>query len=220
MVRSLDDPYPVYASVLGRHGVEVDPKRLMQTWTVLAARFHRAAGKFLGRTDVYWRAIHFRVLRELGVHDPDGEIAEEVRQESLNPRHYPPYPEVVAVLHELRSQGLELHIVSNNTENLRAILASLGWESWFRSVSFSQEVGADKPDPKVFEIAVERAGVPANEVRHVGDGWQTDVLGAVRAGLRPVFLDRYGSPAVRGVPTITNLRALLPIVAPAARATA
>jgi putative hydrolase of the HAD superfamily len=58
-------------------------------------------------------------------------------------------------------------------------------------------VGADlakraKPDPALFEIACARAGVAPDRAVHVGDSWDADVVGAQRAGIRAVWLDRDG----------------------------
>ena len=54
----------------------------------------------------------------------------------------------------------------------------------------SEEVGFEKPDPRIFECALERFGVMPSEAIHVGDQYYSDVQGALRSGLQPVLLDR------------------------------
>ena len=65
-----------------------------------------------------------------------------------------------------------------------------GLEGRFQFVVFSQDYGVEKPDPRLFEIAVEQAGCSRQEFLHVGDSLQNDVAGANRAGVRSVWLNR------------------------------
>ena len=74
----------------------------------------------------------------------------------------------------------------------RVILANLGIDSFFELKAISWEVGAAKPDPKIFAWALENMNIPADEALHVGDSIQEDVEGAAKAGLVPVLLDRQG----------------------------
>ncbi|MGA8274962.1 MAG: HAD family hydrolase [Thermoplasmata archaeon] len=59
-------------------------------------------------------------------------------------------------------------------------------------VSAQEQVA--KPDPRIFRIALERAGAPASETVMVGDSWRNDVLGARAAGIRPVWFNRFNRP--------------------------
>ena len=56
----------------------------------------------------------------------------------------------------------------------------------------SEETGFIKPDPRIFQVALQRVGCDAKDVVMVGDAWQADVLGATRAGIRAVWLNRTG----------------------------
>lgn len=63
----------------------------------------------------------------------------------------------------------------------------------------SQVVGAEKPDPKIFRIALDGLGLEAGEVVHVGDTRFADIAGAQAAGIRPIHIDPYGDcPAPDG----------------------
>jgi putative hydrolase of the HAD superfamily len=68
-----------------------------------------------------------------------------------------------------------------------------GLENMFEFVVFSQDYGIEKPDPRIFQIAVEKAGCSEGELLHVGDSLEDDVLGAVNAGIRFVWLNRQGA---------------------------
>jgi putative hydrolase of the HAD superfamily len=63
----------------------------------------------------------------------------------------------------------------------------------FRFVVFSQDDGVEKPAPKLFDIAVDKAGCSIHELLHVGDSLDNDVAGATRAGIRCVWLNRIGA---------------------------
>ncbi len=61
----------------------------------------------------------------------------------------------------------------------------------FQFVVFAQDYGVQKPDPRLFEIAIRQAGCTKRQLLHVGDSFQNDVMGAKRAGVRSVWLNRH-----------------------------
>jgi putative hydrolase of the HAD superfamily len=65
-----------------------------------------------------------------------------------------------------------------------------GLEEMFQFVIFSQDHGVEKPDPKLFEVAIEKAGCSKHEFLHVGDSLQDDIVGAKNAGVASVWLNR------------------------------
>jgi putative hydrolase of the HAD superfamily len=65
----------------------------------------------------------------------------------------------------------------------------LGLASCFDCVLDSSDLGVEKPDPRLFEIALERSHASRDTTIHVGDLYHVDVLGARAAGLRSVLLD-------------------------------
>jgi putative hydrolase of the HAD superfamily len=92
----------------------------------------------------------------------------------------------------LRDHGLKLVVVSNANGTLRAHLERIGLASCFDVVIDSCDEGVEKPDPRLFEIALARAGARPDTTIHVGDLYQVDVVGARAAGLRGVLLDETG----------------------------
>jgi putative hydrolase of the HAD superfamily len=65
-----------------------------------------------------------------------------------------------------------------------------GLEGMFQFVVFSQDYGVEKPDPKLFNIAVEKSGYAKSQLLHVGDSLETDVIGAMKIGIKYVWLNR------------------------------
>ena len=92
----------------------------------------------------------------------------------------------------LREHGLTLVVVSNANGTLRAHMDRIGLAQYFDVVIDSCDEGVEKPDPRLFEIALERAGARRESTIHVGDLYQVDVVGARAAGLRGVLLDETG----------------------------
>jgi putative hydrolase of the HAD superfamily len=99
------------------------------------------------------------------------------------------YPEVVDTLEKLRSRFL-LAVISNFDGRLRFILRHLGISEFFAHIFVSSEIGADKPDPEIFRLALKLIDLEPNEVLHVGHDSERDWKAAAEAGLRIFRLDR------------------------------
>lgn len=92
-------------------------------------------------------------------------------------------PGAVDALRRIRSRlGLKLAVVSNFDTRLRRILADLGLGDVFDAVTVSAEVGAEKPNPRLFEAACDALGVAPGAAVHVGDDRRNDLFGARDAG--------------------------------------
>jgi putative hydrolase of the HAD superfamily len=99
------------------------------------------------------------------------------------------YPEAIDVLESLRSR-FDLEVVSNFDGRLRMILEHLGVSRFFSHVFLSSELGADKPDPLIYNRALTLSGFAANETLHAGDDPVRDWQGAEAAGLSVFRLER------------------------------
>jgi putative hydrolase of the HAD superfamily len=88
-----------------------------------------------------------------------------------------------------RLQGrYRLFAISNGN----ADLATIGLETYFEASLAARDAGMLKPDPRIFEMMLTRAGLRAVQAAHVGDEPESDVEGARRAGVLPVWLNRDG----------------------------
>ena len=85
--------------------------------------------------------------------------------------------------------GLRLAVVSNANGKLKVLFNRLGLSRHFEVMLDSTEEGVEKPDRRLFDIAVERMGARRDEVVHVGDLFSVDVEGARAAGLQAILLD-------------------------------
>lgn len=108
-------------------------------------------------------------------------------------------PGCTRALREIAAVGVPVAIVSNSTGTVEEELAALGICQTGRGdgievavVIDSAVVGVEKPDPRIFALALDQLGLDASGVVHVGDTVCFDVQGARAAGIRPVHLDPYG----------------------------
>jgi putative hydrolase of the HAD superfamily len=108
-----------------------------------------------------------------------------------------PFAEVPATLRALRARGLRLAVVSNWDVSLHEVLARTGLAELVDVAVASAEVGAAKPDPRPFAVALAALGVPAARAWHVGDSRAEDVAGARAAGVRPLLIARGGGGDLR-----------------------
>ena len=91
-------------------------------------------------------------------------------------------------------------ITNGASDTQRGRLSLLGIEKTFDAVIISGEVGAAKPDPRLFVLALKKLGVEKENAWHVGDSLKTDVAGALGAGLTAVWLNRAGVQRKQGDP--------------------
>ncbi len=96
-----------------------------------------------------------------------------------------------AALDAMRARGVKVAIISNSEGMLDRLFTDLDVLRHFDLVVDSGRVGVEKPDPRIFQIALERFGVPASRALHLGDMFATDVLGARAAGIRTALIDPY-----------------------------
>ena len=95
---------------------------------------------------------------------------------------FEPMPGAAEAVAELERLGLRLAVVSNWDVALLGYLEGLGLARHFVTVVTSAEAGAPKPDPRIFELALERLRVPPSRALHVGDS-EADEVGARAAGM-------------------------------------
>jgi putative hydrolase of the HAD superfamily len=88
-----------------------------------------------------------------------------------------------------------LGVVSNANGTVRRKLARVGLDHFFETVVDSAEESIEKPDPRLFRIALERLGARPEETAYVGDIFKVDVVGARAAGLFAILIDPRGAYA-------------------------
>jgi 5'-nucleotidase len=104
-----------------------------------------------------------------------------------------PYPGAVDTLNTLRGAGIVTGIITNGYCHLQdAKIARHGLAGLVDFVLVSEAAGAHKPDPRIFQLALDRAGAAPSDAWHVGDHLVNDIAGAENAGLTSVLFDPHG----------------------------
>jgi putative hydrolase of the HAD superfamily len=150
-------------------------------------------------------------LGDLGIADGDG-LVDTVYREFTDLANYALFEDVPPVLDRLRDAGLTLGVVSNFEEWLERLLERLGVREHFDVRVISGVEGLEKPDPRIFQLAMERAGVEAGGSVYVGDNPEFDVDPALALGMFPVLIDRrdrYPEATVARIASLDELPALL-----------
>ena len=210
-------PHPSFpellAQILRGTGHDIDPAIIREKLHVVADIFTTASseGELWStspeRSRRFWDRVYGRLLAELGV--PFGEeLATAIYTTFTDVANYRLFPDVLAALDRLRSAGIRMGVVSNFEEWLERLLESLGVTPYFDVRVISGVEGVEKPDLKIFRLALERMETLPAESAFVGDSPQFDVEPATSLGMTAVLLDRRGRfPDHRG-PRITSLEEL------------
>jgi len=119
----------------------------------------------------------------------------------LPPTLAPGVAEMLPALAERAKIGVISDTIVTPGRGLRRILADYNLLQHFDVLIFSDERGASKPSPVVFELAVAELGVPAANVAHIGDREVNDVDGPRRAGMRGVLYTGCVDRRVPGTPS-------------------
>jgi YjjG family noncanonical pyrimidine nucleotidase len=106
----------------------------------------------------------------------------------------------------------QVGIVSNNLlEEQQGKLRQCGLDRFVDELVVSEETGMSKPDPRIFQIALDRLGRRADEVVMVGDSWAADVIGARAAGIRAIWFNPEHLPSPEPDASVMELHSLEPV---------
>jgi putative hydrolase of the HAD superfamily len=210
----------VYSLALSEYGVEADMGRLEEA--LRDAYRHGGWGLEDGfvpdEETSYRRTVQMdgAALAQLGISNLPDECYRRLAELFLLTTHWHVFPDAYPALEGLKRRGLVLGAVSNWVWTLPELLHALDLVSHFDFIAASARVGYEKPHPRIFEWALERAGAAPGEVLHVGDHLDADVTGARAVGIDALLINRDGPHAPPEVPddvtVIRSLTELLPIV--------
>jgi putative hydrolase of the HAD superfamily len=145
--------------------------------------------RFYLHRDLFREAV-IGMLESFGV-TPDPQRLDRYRaaQWERHARDFALREGVADTLEALRRRGVHLGIVSNiDDDQLAHLLDLAGIASYFDSILSSEQAQSCKPDPAIFEAALQRAGCTAGEALFVGDTLAQDIAGANQVGLQSVLL--------------------------------
>ena len=152
-------------------GIEMSLDRFPRAQSLAMARVAELVAEGAGSTEQLKREFYTTLLPETGV--SKDKLSEAVncafelaREEML----WGQAEDATApALNELKERGFILGVVSNSDGRIERAFEQAGLTSYFDFFIDSFIVGVEKPDPRIFRLAIERAGVDANEGAYVGD---------------------------------------------------
>lgn len=180
------------SAVLAAHGLEVSPERLADADLRARVTFDRAEVVGGANNAAHARSYYEHVMEAAGLREGEAltaalaDLRHSHRERNLWETPAADAPDALA---RLRAQGLRLVVVSNADGRLTELLEHTGLAAHVDAAIDSHDVGVEKPDPRIFEIALGRVGGRPEEAAHVGDVYHIDVLGARAAGVTPVLID-------------------------------
>lgn len=189
----------VYAEVARRFGVEVSAAALNRAFF---QSFRTAGTPAFGETDpaalqarefAWWLAIATNTFKQADALHQFSDFAEffaalYAHFATANP--WVVYTDVKPALERWQRMGVPLGILSNFDSRIYAVLESLALEPFFASITISTEVGAAKPDPKIFAIALQKHHSSPDAAWHIGDSFEEDYQAAKAVGIRGLWLRR------------------------------
>jgi putative hydrolase of the HAD superfamily len=196
---TLVHPHPSFPEllslVLREDGLEASPEAIRDRLPVVADLFTRATEEGLlwstspERSRQFWATLYRTLLAELGLPFTES-LARRLYSVFTDVSNYRLFPDALPVLGKLRDAGLGLGLISNFEEWLERLLEAVEVTSFFDVRVISGVEGIEKPDPRIFRVAMERLGTRAEESAYVGDNVTYDVDPARRLGMTAILLDR------------------------------
>ena len=177
------ESWPELAAVIARHTPGVDPGELRT--------------RYFGVFELHWKAylegrIDFSTYRRNRLSEAlepwrevDDELFEDYRQEKRRGvEGLRLFDDAIATIRYLRTLGLRVGLLTNGPSSLqRHKLEVTGIEPELDAVAISEEIGIAKPEPEAFHQAARMIGCEPVEVAMVGDSPESDIAGAIAAGL-------------------------------------
>jgi len=205
---------PQYNDILRRIALilSVPSKDFLRMWS--ATTYARNTGAF---RSVEVNIIH--ICQELGS-QPKGDVksAAQIRQDYARHIMMKPRPDAVSVISQLKSLGYKAGLISNCTTDAPAIWPDTPFAHLFDVAVFSCSAGLMKPDPRIYQIAVEQLAVEPNECLYIADGIDQELAGAAQVGMHPVQIYVTGEDSIDSHreewdgPVISSLTEVLALV--------
>jgi putative hydrolase of the HAD superfamily len=161
----------------------------------------------------FWITIYTFIMNHLGAYDVWTEdrihrCCHEMYDVFVAAEHYALFEDVTDCLEILSQRGLRLGVISNFAPTLKGILEKKGILHYFDPVIVSTEVGLEKPNPAIFTLALQRAGLEAKDVLYVGDHETNDVWAPNQIGMDAVRIIRYDVIHAEGIRSLRELTSL------------
>jgi putative hydrolase of the HAD superfamily len=214
-----DPSFPeLFARITEAQGRVVAPEDVVEASKVVLARFSEAADDrelwttSPERSRRFWMSVYGSMLHALDLSDHDG-LPDLLYRAFTDRSNYALFEDVRPAIARLETEGVTLGLVSNFEAWLDDLLVDLDIREAFAVRVISGIEGIEKPDPRIFELALHRAGIGPAEAAYVGDNPVFDVDPPAALGMHPVLIDRRNRHPDFDGDRITDLRDLATVLA-------
>ena len=189
----------IYGQIAESYGVKVDSTQLNQAFF---ASFKNAPPLAFGESDPillaeleyqWWYAIasqtfsHIRALEKFRDFD---QFFQTLYEHFASEKPWFVYPDVIPTLNYWQQKEVKLGVISNFDSRLDQVLTHLELTNFFSQIIFSSRQKIAKPDPKIFQFALDQFNCFPNQAWHIGDSLREDYNGANTAGLKAFLIQR------------------------------
>ncbi len=215
----------VYSNVARSFGFETDYRKLDEKFAeVVKKEVPPVAGELEEKK--WWREVVFKTFDLCGydLKNKFDEVFKELFKVFSQKSAWTIYPDVIPVLEKLfggvcHGKLVQIGLISNFDSRLEIILKELELNKYFHCLAYSGKVGFSKPDPKIFQYALNELNIIPEEALYVGDSLNIDYYPACDLGINSLLLNREGNYSMgllqqaQGIKTILNLNEIFNFIA-------
>ncbi len=197
----------VYANFASQFGVNAEPQALNSAFFKAFEASPPMAFPGVDPNQIpqlefeWWQKIAIETFEAVGVLEEFTDFSQffqDLYQHFATAEPWFVYPDVKPALKRWRKRNILLGVLSNFDSRLYSVLDALELTQFFTSVTISTEVGAAKPDFKIFNWILAECYycVLPEDICHIGDSFQADYQGAKAAGLEAILINRNSSKKI------------------------
>src|SRR5262245_43877246 len=197
----------IYSSVARKYGSNASPADIQEAFV----RHFQRSGPLASDTEkLWWKDLVHRVFSDVGMVENFDRFFEEIYDLFRDSRGWMLFEETRQVLEDLRSHQLKLGVISNFDSRLYSVLKDLGILSFFDAITICIEIGAAKPQPEIFQAALQSLRVEPSRTLFAGDSLLDDFQAGQSVGLVTFLVDRSGRYAdMKSVRRVSSSREIL-----------
>lgn len=207
----------LFQGVLEEFGFSISTDEIEKAFHLTDKLFMRMYPGIIGKKRSFYMPLYLgNMVYTLGIRTGICPLYEKWKRKMENPFDvWIPFNNVKEELKKLISEGYNLGVISNWDKTAVPLLEKFELVSYFDDIIISSDVGYEKPNPKIFKIALDQASVLAEDCLYVGDNYYDDGIGSMKIGMDFVIVNPYGVLGVEElkdcsiVPDISHLREYL-----------
>lgn len=205
------EPTPkIFEKILKAHGINMSTERINIATEKAKEKLDIKRMAELGEN--FWTNFNLIVLEYLEIKDNALTLAKAIDREWWEYADISLYPDALAVLHKLRERKVKIGIITNTFKyDLEKVLSKLNLKDFFDIEVTIDVAGRAKPEKEIFVYALNKLGLKPAEALFVGDEFESDYEGALKAGLNALLIDRENK-IDKNIKKITSLKEILPII--------